>query len=254
MALYTYHKSTTYLKKYYQHLSQQSSPQPPSSSKKFPKAVLIISPALMLTGLVLILSAFWPILSYELFLSPQFSQKILKPVPEQTSPKNTAPSSDFTKASSWFPAAPQKKPITPEEIQYLLSIPKLKIMNALVKMGGEDLSKSMIQYGGTALPGNYGNTVIFCHSVLPQFFNPKIYNTICSTLPTIQRGDLIFINFDGIEYKYQTQDLVEVEPDDISVLEQHYDNFYLSLITCVPPGSYWKRLVVKAKLVNDYSI
>jgi len=38
--------------------------------------------------------------------------------------------------------------------------------------------------------------------------------------------------------------------DKISVLEQKYDASYLTLVTCVPPGTYWKRLVVKAKLVQ----
>jgi sortase A len=262
MPLYTYQKSTDYLKNYYRQLNYQAPTN--SSSKKLPRIIFFASLALMFIGVVLIVSAVWPIISYQLFLSPQFSQKIIKPIPEQNFLPNTASAStkdqtqlppDSIHASSWFPAAPQKlPPSSQEEIQYLVSIPKLKINNALVKIGSEDLSESMIQYGGTALPGNYGNTVIFCHSVLPQFFNPKIYNTICSTLPTLQRGDTININFDGIQYKYQVFDLIEVKPDDISVLEQHYDNFYLSLITCVPPGSYWKRLVVKAKLINDFSI
>jgi sortase A len=260
MALYVYQKSTDYLKNYYLRLSQES--PSPIPTKKFSKIVTYFSSLLMLGGIILIISAAWPIISYQLFLSPQFSQQILKPIPEKNFLNNTVSAtqsqestkSDFTKVSSWFPSAPQPKSSSSKEVQYTLSIPKLKIKDALVEVGGEDLSKSMIQYGGTALPGNYGNTVIFCHSVLPQFFNPKTYNTICSTLPTVQRGDLIFIDFDGVNYKYQVQDLIEIKPDDISVLEQHYDNFYLSLITCVPPGSYWKRLVVKSKLINDFSI
>jgi len=34
------------------------------------------------------------------------------------------------------------------------------------------------------------------------------------------------------------------------VLEQKNDASYISLITCVPPGTYWKRLVVRAKLTE----
>jgi sortase A len=100
------------------------------------------------------------------------------------------------------------------------------------------------------LPGQYGNAVIFGHSVLPQFFNPKDYKTIFSTLPTLKEKDEIFINFDGIEYRYQVTKMVETLPEDISVLEQQYDGEYLSLITCVPPGTYLKRLVVRARLVR----
>ena len=118
------------------------------------------------------------------------------------------------------------------------------------KIGGEDLKESLIHYGGTVLPGEYGNVVIFGHSVLPQFFNPKNYLTIFSTLPTLENGDEVFVNFDGIEYKYKVYEMVEVEPTDVTILEQQYDNFYITLVTCVPPGTYWKRLAVKARLAR----
>jgi len=51
-------------------------------------------------------------------------------------------------------------------------------------------------------------------------------------------------------YRYQVIGLREVLPDDVSVLQQHYDSEYLSLITCVPPGTYLRRLVIKAKLTR----
>ena len=110
------------------------------------------------------------------------------------------------------------------------------------------MGKSLVHYGGTALPGDWGNTVIFGHSVLPQFFNPKNYKTIFSTLPTLEKKDKILIDFDGITYFYEVYELKVVSPDDVSVLEQRYDTSYLSLVTCVPPGTYWKRLIVKARL------
>jgi len=44
--------------------------------------------------------------------------------------------------------------------------------------------------------------------------------------------------------------IVETLPEDVSILEQYYDGEYLSLITCVPPGTYLRRLVVRAKLVR----
>jgi sortase A len=108
----------------------------------------------------------------------------------------------------------------------------------------------MVHYLGTALPGQLGNAVIFCHSVLPQFFNPRNYKTICSTLPMLKKGDRVIVNFDGIEYQYRVYEMLEVGPDDVTVLEQHHDNSYLSMITCVPPGTYLRRLIVRAELVG----
>ncbi len=205
-----------------------------------------LSFGLLFLGIVFLSSAFWPILSYE-FKSRQFSSSLISPVDVLGESTTVV---DYSQPTTWFPTAPSLPPKPSKITHYNLSIPKLKIDQAVVQIGGEDLMKSLTQYPGTALPGQYGNTVIFGHSVLPQFFNPKNYKTIFSTLPTLEKGDEIFIDFDGIRYKYQVIEMQEVLPEDVSVLEQHYDSEYLSLITCVPPGTYLRRLVVKAKLVR----
>lgn len=163
--------------------------------------------------------------------------------------KGSQKDEDLINVSNYFPGAHQRIAGDEKVKEYTISIPKLKIEDAKVAVGGEDLSQSLIHYGGTAFPGNYGNAVIFGHSTLPEFFNPKNYSTMFSTLPNLEVGDSIFTKIDGITYKYVVDDLITVDPSDISVLEQRYDNYYLSLITCVPPGLKWKRLVVKARLM-----
>ena len=157
---------------------------------------------------------------------------------------------DFTKAESWFPAAPARKTKKSKITHYLLSIPKLKIDQAVTQIGGNDLDRGLIHYGGTAFPGEYGNVVIFGHSVLPIFYNPKDYHSIFSILPTLEKGDEIFIDYDGIQYKYIVDSYFEVKPEDIEVLEQRYDRQALTLITCVPPGTYLKRGIIMAYLTK----
>lgn len=152
---------------------------------------------------------------------------------------------NLTYASNWFPTG---NPKTNIHKQYTFSIPRLGIKNAKVIVGADDLSKSLIHYGGSSLPGEYGNAVIFGHSVLPQFFNPANYNTIFSTLHTLKEGDVIEVASEGIRYRYRIFSFSVVSPTDISVLEQTYDDSYITVITCTPPGTYWKRLVVKAKI------
>lgn len=218
---------------------------PPQTQGKI-KISRYLSVAFFLAGAVFLINAASPILLYEL-KSPGFSRQLVSPV--EVFGETTAVV-DYSRPSAWFPTAPDLPPKPSKITHYSLSIPKLKISDAVVQIGGDDLMKSLIQYSGTALPGQYGNTVIFGHSVLPQFFNPKSYKTIFSTLPTLKEDDEIFINFDGIEYRYRVSKIVEVVPDDISVLEQYYDGEYLSLITCVPPGTYLKRLVIRAKLTK----
>lgn len=197
--------------------------------------------ALVILGSFFLANALFPIFLYQL-KSFRFSRPVLiKPVESSFN--------EYNDYKNWFPDAPKLPPKPSKITHYNLSIPKLKIEKAVVQVGGEDLSKSLIQYPGTSLPGQYGNVVIFGHSVLPQFFNPKNYKTIFSTLPKLNVGDEILVDFDGIEYKYQIIQMVEVSPNDVSILEQRYDGEYLSLVTCVPPGTYLRRLIVRAKLV-----
>lgn len=154
---------------------------------------------------------------------------------------------DYTKAENWFPKNSSEKTESIVET-YKFSIPKLKIDNATVSFVNGDLSKSLIHYGGSALPGKPGNSVVFGHSTLPQLFNPKDYIAIFATLHTLNVGDEVFLDYDGVKYKYKIFQRRITDPDDISVLSQQYDDSYLTVITCTPPGTYWKRLILKAKI------
>lgn len=214
---------------------------------------------LVTMGLVLLFNAALPILFYQL-KSNRFNRQLIVPLPDfsleeqKSKPIKVlgadANEVDYTQVRNWFPAAPELPPQPSKITHYNLSIPKLGIERAVVEIGGEDLFQSLIHYPGTALPGQYGNAVIFGHSVLPQFFNPKNYKTIFSTLPTLKKGDEILIDFDGLVYRYRVTRMIEVPPEDVSVLEQHYDDEYLTLVTCVPPGTYLRRLIVRARLVH----
>ncbi len=204
---------------------------------------------ILVIGLVLIGNAALPILYYEL-TSSRFTQQPLSPLTSQETVLGKEAVVDYANPKSWFPDAPILPPRPSRITHYNLSIPKLDIEDATVQIGGEDLMKSLIHYPGTALPGQYGNTVIFGHSVLPQFFNPENYKTIFSTLPNLEEGDEILVDFDGIQYRYLVREISETKPEDLAVLEQRYDSQWLSLITCVPPGTYLKRLIVRTQLVR----
>lgn len=199
-------------------------------------------------GTFLLTSVIWPILSFQLFYAT-ISGTAISPLPEELVPAvqaNEQRNVDLTKASNWFPEVTTKKTVTPVDT-YSLTIPKLRIKAARVKIGSDDLTNNLIHYGGTGLPGKYGNTVIFGHSVLPQFFNPNNYLTIFSTLPTLKEGDTFLVKFDGVEYEYEVIGWRVTDPDDVSGLEQRYDSSYITLVTCVPPGTYLKRLWVTAR-------
>ncbi len=150
----------------------------------------------------------------------------------------------------WYLSYPLKNTKLPEVEFYKLSIPKLRITNATVSTQNADLSKHLVQYYGTPVPPFKGNTVIFGHSTLPQLFDPNNYNTIFANAHTLKEGDLFSVTVGSKEYMYKITQIYITTPDDISVLDQNSSDSYITIITCTPPGTIWKRLIIKAQLVK----
>lgn len=240
----------------YQYVKKDNSPK-----KKLVNYFSLISLTL---GSLLLFWSFYPIVSFELYSRLFIQNGVASPVPKSDIISSLIQNSsvlgshdvfsnnlrDFTQVKLWFPDNKQT-PINHLDLKsYSLSISKLNIKNAVVKVGEEDLSKSLVHYLPQTSPGNYGNVVIFGHSTLPQLYNPKDYKTIFTYLPSLQKSDKIDIQVNDIKYEYEVIDMFVINPDQVSVLDQKTDAAYLTLITCVPPGTYWKRLVVRAKLTK----
>ncbi len=209
-----------------------------------------------ISGVVILIGVIYPIISYNSTYSPNYT-KLISPLEgtdqkiQGVLTKNTN-GVDYTQASTWFPGGATKEDFGSSKVDfYTITIPKLKIESASVAIGGEDLSKSLIQYPGTALPGKRGNSVIFGHSILPIFYNPKNYISIFSLLPSLKEGDMIYINYDGVSYTYKVEEMFEVLPTDLQVLDQDSSDSFITLVTCVPPGDPGdpRRLIVRARVV-----
>lgn len=189
----------------------------------------------------------WPILKYQTSGTTVYGGLIS---PIVTKPDEA--SNDLTHARNWFPQAAGYENNDLSKVSfYTISIPKLGIDNAAVEIGGDDLSKNLIQYPGTALPGKPGNAVIFGHSILPIFYDPKNYMSIFSTIPTLKRDDQITVNYDGVLYRYAVETLYEIYPTDIQILQQDISDSFITLVTCIPPGDPRKpkRLIVTARVM-----
>ncbi len=223
------------------------------------KIISLLSSIFIFSGIIILLWTLYPIISYELVYGQKFNE-LVRPAPIEVIRQTIVakfPSvfgienTDFTKASVWFPHASNIN-LASNSISmnsYTLDIPKVGIEKANVIVGGEDLYKSLIHFTGP-IPGNFGNPVIFGHSTLLWFYDPKNYKSIFSKLPELDIDDDIFINIDSITYHYKVYEMKVVSPDTISVLEQDYNQSIITLVTCVPPGTYFKRLIVRGKLVN----
>lgn len=207
-------------------------------------------------GLFLVAQVIFPIVSWYLFVLPSYEGSFVSPLAIPTSVVAPAVAAGGVAVDSYRPAtwfAGQEMPTSAQRTilrSYSITIPKLGIDEARVEVGGEDLKKSLIAWPTSASPGSFGVNIIFGHSELPQIASSKDYAGIFTWLMDLEAGDEIFVDYDGVRYKYEVFNKKVVEAEDISVLEQRFDKAYLTLITCVPPGTLWKRGVVTARLTQ----
>ena len=232
------------------------------STSSRPNRLPLVAIILIVFGSLIIGSVAGPIAAYLIFTSPRLSrpQPLISPLASGSEtvlnqqavavePQVKNYQEDFTRLENWFSANPLPSPSQSKITHYNLSIPKLGIRDAVVTIGGSDLAKSLIHYPSTANPGELGTPVIFGHSILRQFYNPKNYLSIFSTIMTLQADDQIIIKYDGITYTYKVIDKLEVKPTDVEVLSQRFDGRFLKLITCVPEGTYLRRGIIVAQLI-----
>src|SRR3989344_2266983 len=165
----------------------------PKKARKFAGVLIIFF------GLGILLYFFFPVISYQMFFG---SDTIITPVPRHAKVEGTTIGSlitqgisslttNYNDARNWYPRVHFTNDTSISS--YLLSIPKLKIQDAEVSTVDYDLSRHLIQYAGTSTPGGNGTAVIFGHSTLPQWFDPKNYKAIFATLHLIKDGDEIVV-------------------------------------------------------------
>lgn len=134
----------------------------------------------------------------------------------------------------------------------LAIIPKINVTSPVIYLQSRDekeiqlaLRNGVVHYGGTALPGQIGNSVIVGHSS-NDLWEPGNYKYIFANLDQLTIGDKIQLNYNSGKYQYEVFDKKVVEANDLSVLNQTSEPI-LTLITCTPPGTSWRRLIVSAK-------
>lgn len=208
-------------------------------------------------GLSAIIFAAWPILIWQITTLPRLTAGVNKlPIPksEVLSAKSTLESNvQVVKDPDGFSYFVPTNLVKGEEDrpkEFYLSIPKLKIFKAKVKVDNLNFYKSLSHFPNSALPGEVGNSFITGHSVLPQFYDPENYLAIFSKLSDLEIGDDVIAELGENKFQYTVGYSKIVDPHDLSVLSKISANGRnLTLMTCVPPGANTKRLVVVTSLL-----
>lgn len=114
----------------------------------------------------------------------------------------------------------------------------------------EGLEKGVVHYPITSKPGEQGNAAFFGHSS-NNLFNPGEYKFAFVLLNKLEDGDMFYLTRDGVVYAYRVFQKEIVAPSDTWVLDPVEGKAATAvLITCDPPGTTLKRLVVWGEQIS----
>lgn len=225
------------------------------------KLARIFGLTMLFSGLVFGLYFFFPVISWQLYIAPVFaSSSYASPIPKSTiitqnylkslinNTANAITGVDYNNASNWLPPRYNETTSSVNTSTYSISIPKLNIENAIVSTTDTDLSSHLVHFPGTSIPPSRGTAAVFGHSTLPQLYDKNNYKTIFANIHELSIGDTLIVSANNTLYTYKIYEMEITDPEDTSYLTQTYDSSYLDIVTCTPPGTTWKRLIVKTRL------
>lgn len=206
----------------------------------------VVALSFLSIGVFILMQVLLPIISFQFWMLGQnYNSQILSS--PKTGQSNVMGVSIETKDN--FPAfiSSAKRESQPVYSEFSLTIPKINLDKTQVYVDSNDLSKGLAHLPGTALPGERGNVFISGHSALSRFWSTDAY---FAKLPEIKVGDKIEVEASGTTFAYEVISIRTITPSDISVITPpEKGGRYITLMTCVPPGLNFKRLIVLGKML-----
>ena len=148
--------------------------------------------------------------------------------------------------------------LIPEDPNFSVVIPKIGANARVVsnvdtsneREYAEALKKGVAQAQGTAFPGEGGHIFLFAHST-DYWWNVSTYNAVFYLLGKLVKGDDINIFYKGERFMYRVVDSKIVDPSEVEYITRKTNEEFLTLQTCWPLGTTFKRLLVFAVRVAD---
>lgn len=146
--------------------------------------------------------------------------------------------------------------LSPQDPNYSIVIPKIGANSRIVpnvNAADEPSYLQALQNGvahaqGTAFPGEGGHVFLFAHST-DYIWNVGTYNAVFYLLYKLEKDDEVNLFYNGQRYVYKVTEKIEVEPSQVEYLTRKTNEEFITLQTCWPPGTTFKRLLVFAKRV-----
>ncbi len=103
--------------------------------------------------------------------------------------------------------------------------------------------------GADGFPGQTGNTVILGHSS-NDVFDDGAYKFVFVQLEKLEKGDVFYLNYNGVRHTYRITEKKVIDPTQVGELVIDSDKPLATLVTCTPPGTALKRLVVIGEQIS----
>lgn len=185
------------------------------------------------------------------FLFLQYNQFMFATVHAYISPGSIDPQNIILDPSANTKVGPEPKLIIPK---INVEAPMVYGANPLDNNEVENkLRDGVVHYpiaNAASVPGQNGATTILGHSSMDVFDNGK-YKFVFVQLSKLDVGDNFYINYQGTRYTYSVTKKEIIDPKDIArVTPTDPSKPSAILITCEPPGTALKRLLVFADQVS----
>jgi LPXTG-site transpeptidase (sortase) family protein len=108
------------------------------------------------------------------------------------------------------------------------------------------LQDGVVHYPGTAQPGQAGNFFVTGHS---SYFPwaPGKFKSVFARLGELDVGDEYWVFYGGDKFRYVVDGKKEINPNDVTALDQPINKRISSLMTCTPVGTTLRRLIISAQ-------
>ncbi|MBI3385496.1 sortase [Candidatus Gottesmanbacteria bacterium] len=114
----------------------------------------------------------------------------------------------------------------------------------------EALTKGVAHAKGSVLPGSDGNSFLFSHSSA-NFYEATRYNSVFYLLTKLDIGDKIYVFVNNQKFTYTVTSKKIVDPKDVDFLSPKATGKQLTLMTCWPAGTSFKRYIILAQVQPD---
>jgi len=148
--------------------------------------------------------------------------------------------------------------LIPEDPEFSVVIPKIGANARIIsnvdssneREYSEALKQGVAQAQGTAFPGEGGHVFLFAHST-DYWWNVSSYNAVFYLLGKLIKGDDINIFYKGERFVYRVVETKIVDPSEVEYITRKTNTEFLTLQTCWPLGTTFKRLLVFAVRVAN---